>query len=194
MAALHCLQDVCTDAQDCPCPCEDCFYVREHAYTGASATPPTIVSSIEGAPPGIRMTLAQLTKKAWRDRLEADVRIMATEVAGTEPDVSGRMRALVHRMRALVHEMRRRVAIYETVSPFSADPIDADDACSFVAAAALSIGIHCRFVVARFKRSWTCWVAYRDKDRWRLLDCQTGAERLFSDPDEIVVGELPGAS
>ena len=50
--------------------------------------------------------------------------------------------------------------------------MDADDACLFLAAFAMSVGIPCRIVGARYReRCWTCCVAYEDEEgRWTGID------------------------
>ena len=59
-------------------------------------------------------------------------------------------------------------------APLSTDtvvvPFDADDACLFLATLAMSVGIRCRFVAARYGQSWTCWVAYEVGDHWETVD------------------------
>jgi len=80
---------------------------------------------------------------------------LARELTDSEPDRNSKMRALVD-------ELHRRWS----------GVVDADDACLFVIALAVSVGIRCRFVAARFgPHSWTCFVAYETEDgRWETVD------------------------
>jgi hypothetical protein len=81
------------------------------------------------------------------------------------------------KMRALVDEMHRRFVfsidptVRETVGPFTTGSLDADDACTFLAAAAMSVGIRCRIVGARYGSSWTCWIQYENENgAWETID------------------------
>ena len=67
-------------------------------------------------------------------------------------------------------------------------PMDADDACLFVASCALSIGIPCRFVARRYGgHTWTVRLGYKVAGRWEIIDCtRQSADRI---PDEEIVGE-----
>lgn len=99
------------------------------------------------------------------------------------------------KMHRLVDELHRRFKYApehrETVGPVPIAPggtVDADDACLFVAALASSVGIQCRFVGARYGRSWTCFVDYRVEDgSWETIDPLRQTDR---EPDERVFGPL----
>lgn len=96
-------------------------------------------------------------------------------------------------MTAFIDELHRRFQyaadpLDECVGPIPFKPgtrIDADDACMFVAALAVSAGIPCRFVGARYGRSWTCFLEYQESHgSWTMVDPmrQSG----IREPDELV--------
>ena len=79
----------------------------------------------------------------------------------------------------LDEQMRREIDSVVNPRP----SIDADDACVFVAAAAMSVGIPCRFVGVRYGSSWTCWLSFEvdspptasctkptPEPRWEMID------------------------
>ena len=123
---------------------------------------------------GIGGTLQELTRLAWEGRLDPRVHTLALRVTGTEARRQDKMRALVD-------DMHRR---YD-----SAASLDADDACLFVASAAMSVGIRCRFFALRYGAAWTCRVAYEVGDHWERIDpLRQHTER---EPDETVIGPIP---
>lgn len=123
--------------------------------------------------PGIRLSLQTLAETARRDSSE-QLRRLARDLTDAVPDVPGRVRALVD---ALHKSGARSVSV-----------IDADDACLFVAAAAYSLGIPCRFVAMRFgERSWTVRLRYEVDGRWEEIDCMD--QSTVRGPDEEIVGE-----
>lgn len=139
----------------------------------------------------IQKTLEALARIAWGERIDPRVYILAHNA--TEP-ATGRQ----DKMRALVDELHSRFEPGAT--------IDADDACVFVAAAAMSVGIPCRFVGVRYGGSWTCWLSYQvdappsascttptPDSRWEMIDPlrQKRPDRV---PDEQVVVEMPKES
>ena len=148
----------------------------------------------------IKLTLQALTQFAWRNRLDPKVHMLARKL--TDPEASRQKK-----MEAIVAELHRRSvhipspADVETLAviPFDAAagwqkpiemvPLDADDACAFVAAAAMSVGIRCRLVAVRYGQSWTCWVAYEVGDHWETVDPLRA--RPAREPGEIVMGPMP---
>lgn len=101
------------------------------------------------------------------------------------------------KMKAFVEEVRRRFVYAsdpthaETVGPVPFEQgamVDVDDAALFVAACARHVCIPCRIVAARYDRSWTCLVEFRDEDGfWRRIYPLGGRE--LGDPVETVRGE-----
>ena len=123
--------------------------------------------------PGIRLSLQILAETARRDSSE-QLRRLARDLTDAGPDIPGKVRALVD---ALHRSGARSVSV-----------IDADDACLFVAAAAHSLGIPCRFVAMRFgERSWTVRLRYEVDGRWEEIDCMD--QSTVRGPDEEIVGE-----
>ena len=123
--------------------------------------------------PGIRLSLQILAETARRDSSE-QLRRLARDLTDAVPDIPGKVRALVD---ALHRSGARSVSV-----------IDADDACLFVAAAAHSLGIPCRFVAMRFgERSWTVRLRYEVDGRWEEIDCMD--QSTVRGPDEEIVGE-----
>lgn len=101
-------------------------------------------------------------------------------------------------MKAFVDELHRRFVYApdpirgEFIGPIpfeSGPPIDADDACLFVAALARNVGIRCRFVAARYGRAWTCLVEYEEADgSWTLVEpLRQAGDRT---PDELLRGPI----
>ena len=120
--------------------------------------------------PGIRLSLQILAETARRDSSEP----LARDLTDAVPDIPGKVRALVD---ALHRSGARSVSV-----------IDADDACLFVATAAHSLGIPCRFVAMRFgERSWTVRLRYEVDGRWEEIDCMD--QSTVRGPDEEIVGE-----
>lgn len=137
---------------------------------------------------GISGTLYMLATLVRVERSRPELRALAHELTGSEPDRRGKMRLLVD-------ELHRRFKYApnhsETIGPVPlsfGSTVDADDACLFVATLATSIGIPCRFIGARYGRSWTCLVSYESsEDLWETIDPlrQVGTDR---EPDEQVPG------
>jgi|ERR1700722_1016837 len=126
---------------------------------------------------GIEKTLESLTRTAWENQLDPRVRQLACKLTGSETSRQDKMRALVDDLHRIV------------VSPWGPS-LDADDACVFVAAAAMSVDIPCRFIGVRYGQSWTCWLQYEAGIIWETIDPlrqKTGLE-----PDEQVIGPFPG--
>jgi hypothetical protein len=160
---------------------------------------PVFVLSQRLVPPtvGIDATMMKmLTRIAWERRLYLGVSMLAQKVTGPE---TGRK----DKMRALVDELHRRFVLApnptsEFIRPFDAPfdagaTLDADDACVFVAAAAMSVGIPCRLVGVRYGRSWTCWISYEvDADSsWETIDPLRQKKLAGREPDEQVIGPNP---
>lgn len=102
------------------------------------------------------------------------------------------------KMSLLVAELHRRFTlarepVKEAMGPVPLAPgsvLDVDDACLFVAALAMSVGIRCRLVGARYGRSWTCFVAYEtESGPWETIDPLR--QQLGQEPDERLLGPLP---
>jgi len=145
----------------------------------------------------IDLTLQALTRLAWRIRLDPKVYLLARRL--TDPEASRQAK-----MEAIVDELHRRPI--RTPDPTPAEsfavnydrfgvflhlsrPLDADDACLFVAATAMSVGIRCRIVGARYGNAWTCAVDYAVGDHWETIDPLR--QRPEREPDERVLGPLP---
>ena len=124
----------------------------------------------------IEAIIYTLTQRAWVDRADPTVYRWARHL--TYPEV-GRH----DKVRAIVAEVRRQFRFPAGVDPATAETlssarhlldagraVDADDACLLLATAAMSVGIPCRFVAARYRHSWTCWVAYQVGERWQVVD------------------------
>lgn len=113
--------------------------------------------------------MAFMTRLAsWR----AHVRDFALKLTDGEPDVHGKMRAIID-------ELHRRFVyspdpIHEAMGLLDMDrggSMDVDDACMTVAAMASSVGIKCRFVLGSYKRAcWTVRVAYEADGAWTVVD------------------------
>ncbi len=153
--------------------------------------------------PGIRLSLQILAETARRDSSEP----LARDLTDAVPDIPGKVRALVdalHRSGARSSQAGQDrfvravhgdapgffldVGCSDPVHISSVSVIDADDACLFVAAAAHSLGIPCRFVAMRFgERSWTVRLRYEVDGRWEEIDCMD--QSTVRGPDEEIVGE-----
>jgi hypothetical protein len=146
---------------------------------------------------GIELTLHGLSTAAWLGRLDTNVR--------------GKMRKLTHDCTTREQTVEA-IASYVRTACSTPDPVgievpllmeppsrDADDACLLTAALLLSAGIRCRFVAARFDRSWTCLVDYETGNgppeaadrQWETVPL---GERVNREPDERVVGPIPGGA
>lgn len=144
----------------------------------------------------IGVTLDMLTHAAWLDRSSPVVQQLARRAA--DPYV-----AVGDKVRAIVDEVHRRFTagvrspvddesfwapshiLAEELMP----TLDADDASALVAALAMSVGIRCRIVGARYGHAWTCWVAYEVGDHWDTIDPLR--QRAGREPDEVVWGPVP---
>jgi hypothetical protein len=136
---------------------------------------------------GIKMSLEQLARIAEQSRLDPTVHHLARKLTDPEPSRQDKMRALVDELHRQSVIARR----YETtdVALGAMASLDADDACVFVAAAAMSVGIPCRFVGVRYGHSWTCWLRYEAGLIWETIDPMR--QKLDRDPDEQVMGPPP---
>lgn len=142
--------------------------------------------------------LRRLTEVAWRDRLNPTVYLLARKLTDSEVTSHAKMEAIVDYMHREFQLGRPADPTHsETVSSsavlamgLAAPVLDADDTCLFVAVAAMSVGIRCRFVAARYDQSWTCWVAYEVGDHWETIDPLR--QRPEHEPDEQVMGPIPG--
>lgn len=151
---------------------------------------------------GIEMSLKQLASLAWQSRL--DPRICRLALPLTEAKTGRRAK-----MEALVAELHRRFVLAPGPTNSEAingqfedgNTLDADDACVFVAAAAMSVGIPCRIIGARYGQFWTCFVSYEDDPaptascvassprrapRWETID-PLRQKKPDREPDETVV-------
>ena len=167
---------------------------------------------------GIKMTLELLARSAWLSRVVPRVQLLARDVTDVETGRADKMRALVdelHRrfvlapdpptqersvmdlfdINKLDEQMRREIDSVVNPRP----SIDADDACVFVAAAAMSVGIPCRFVGVRYGSSWTCWLSFEvdspptasctkptPEPRWEMID-PLRQKKPDHEPDEQVL-------
>jgi hypothetical protein len=135
----------------------------------------------------IETTLRALTNIAWQARLDPRVHRFAVNLTAPEERREGKMRALVdelHRRFVLAPDCHRECLLPLTLTPGAS--LDADDACVFVAAAAMSVGIPCRFVGARYGHSWTCWIQYEAGLLWETIDPLR--QKPNREPDEEVLG------
>lgn len=143
-------------------------------------------------------TLRHLTAIAWRDRMEPAVHKMARDLTDREVTRQQKMEALVDSLHRRFQLTRTDASEEETMtSPaqllVQSGHLDAVDACAIVAALAMSVGIRCRLVAARYGHSWTCWVDYEVGDHWET--CDPLRQRPEYEPDETVTGPTPeGAS
>jgi hypothetical protein len=99
----------------------------------------------------------------------------------------------------IIDELHRRFAYVadplrsETIGPMP--PFtgkfqgDVEDACLFVATLAMSIGIPCRFVMARYGQAWTLFVAYeREGGGWAIASPLRQEHVKVKDADELIMG------
>lgn len=145
---------------------------------------------------GIEQTLGQLTAVAWRDRLDPLVYWLARDLTDPEARRQEKVAAIVDHLGRFqlwrpadpVRTESVSVATLRLTEP-AGTMVDADDACLFVATLAMSVGIRCRFLAARYDQAWTCWVAYEVGDHWETVDPLR--QRPARDPDEQVMGPIP---
>jgi hypothetical protein len=145
---------------------------------------------------GIRLSLELLSKQAMAYRLAPWTRkIVVPSLSGVGDTVVDRTRQrildiieVLHRQGApSLHAPSEALQVVGSEDTAEHVPMDADDACLFVASCALSIGIPCRFVARRYNRSWTVRLGYEVTGRWETIDCtRQSADRI---PDEEIVGE-----
>lgn len=135
---------------------------------------------------GIDLDTAALTRMAHLESIRPELTILAREATRYESSRSGKLRALAE-LQARFARGTEPPHIEEVSSMTSSD---ADDVCLFVAAAALSLGIPCRFVAARYGQNWTCQLAYEIEGRWnQWVIVDRVAEWTTQVPDEEVTGE-----
>jgi hypothetical protein len=138
----------------------------------------------------LKMMMQQLTLLSWRARLDPRVHTLAREVTDSKVDRQDKIRALVNELhRRFVVRTDPSVDEFVTVFPPDGAFMDADDACLFVAAAAMSVGIPCRIVAVRYGPVWSCLVQYEAGLIWETIDPLR--QKLGRDPDELVVPEPP---
>jgi len=143
---------------------------------------------------GIEWTLQSLTRIAWQSRLDPRVHMLARKLTDPEPRREDKMRVLVD-------ELHRRFipgvdpSTDETIAilPPDGSTVDAEDACVFVAAAAMSVDIPCRLVAARYGHGWTCWVSYEAGIIWETID-PLRQKKPDREPDEQILGPYPKES
>ena len=144
---------------------------------------------------GIEITLQQLTRTCWKNRLDPAVYRFARRLTDREASRQAKMAALVAELHRTDHHAPSPVDSETMTVPLDADrlaevPLEADYACLFVASGAMSVGIRCRLVAARYGQSWTCWVSYEVGDHWETVDPLR--QRPERGPDEQVLGPIPG--
>jgi len=145
----------------------------------------------------IDLTLQALTRLAWCGRLDPKVYMLARKLTDREASRQAKMEAIVD-------HMHRQFQLGRQPDPVGAEALtggyvdsiakqafDADDACLYLASAAMSVGIRCRFVGARYGQSWTCWVDYEVGNHWETIDPLR--QRPDREPDERVTLPDPGA-
>ena len=121
---------------------------------------------------GIEAQLGALAALAWRKSPEVRVRAHALTDHGIDRQ---------DKIRLIIDDLHRRFfyapdpvkeSIHWPSSDDACNGVDVDDACLVVAAFAMSVGIPCRIVGARYReRCWTCFVAYEDEEgRWVGVD------------------------
>jgi hypothetical protein len=145
----------------------------------------------------VEQMLRQLTAVAWRDRLDPRVHALARELTDREASRQAKVGAIVDHLdrfwvgrSAEPTDAEHVTSASALLSGLTARSVDADDACLFVATLAMSVGVRCRFVAARYGQSWTCWVAYEVGDCWETVDPLR--QRPEREPDERVTGPVPG--
>lgn len=153
--------------------------------------------------PRIETYLKQLANIAWQSRLDPRIHYLALQSTGPQ---TGRL----SKMETLVGELHRRFVLApdpahsESINTQfeTGDSLDVADACIFVAAAAMSVGIPCRIVGARYGQSWTCFVSYEvdppagascteplATPRWETID-PLRQKRPDREPDELIVAAM----
>lgn len=144
---------------------------------------------------GSNPTLDALTALSSREQSNPTVRELATQL--TAP--------YLHRSSAMdliIDELQRRFVYVadplhgETIGPMP--PFagqfqgDVEEACLFVMTLAQSVGIPCRFVMARYGRAWTLFVAYeREGGGWAITSPLRQKHVKVKDADELIMGPIP---
>lgn len=133
---------------------------------------------------GIEQSLRLLTDRAWVERLNPRVREWT--------------RSTIHAARTLDRDVAMHALVDELYRATGAGArtlidgtfMDADDACLAVAAAAMSVGILCRFVSERRGNCWTVRLVYEaSPGQWETIDCLR--QHTDKEPDERVLGPIP---
>ncbi len=147
---------------------------------------------------GIDASLGTLGRLAMAYRLTQETRRIAIETIAAVGPVGrkGYMLALVRELHHRADSTLHDPSVPEALRVVGSDepipqPIDADDACLFVASCALSIGIPCRFVAQRYGQSWTVRLRYEVAGQWETIDCMNQSTTRETD-EEIVGEELKG--
>ena len=152
---------------------------------------------------GIEMSLRQIAALAWRDRLTPSVHMAARRLTDEQPVVSAKVKAIVAHIVDWNGKVSGRGFDPRLFFPFkiagetltTEPPFDADDAVLVAATMCLSVGIQCRIVGARYRQSWTCWLAYQaEGGLWATVDVFKGVpiNDLRKVPDEQITVECRG--
>lgn len=141
--------------------------------------------------------LRRLTAIAWRDRLDPAVHKLAREMTDRAATRQQKMEAIVDSLHHRFQLARTDASEEETLSSpaqllaTQRGAMDADDACAVVAALAMSVGIRCQFIAAKYDQSWTCWVAYEVEEGEPMEVVDPLRQRPDRDPDVMVMGPAP---
>jgi hypothetical protein len=150
---------------------------------------------------GIELTLQGLSGAAWLGRL--DTHVYAKMLKLTHDCVTRKqtVEAIASYVRTACSTPPDPSGIEAILPPLLMEPPskDADDVCLLTATLLLSAGVRCRFVAARFDRSWTCLVDYETDNgppeaadrQWETVPI---GEHVDREPDERVVGPIPGGA
>ncbi len=131
--------------------------------------------------------LAALATVAMRERASPDVHVLALEVTASSSNRRDTMRLLVDELHRRFRYAPDPTEVLGSMPRTHGNTVDVDDACIFVAALAGSLGICCRFVAARYDRSWTLFLDYETEDgRWETIDPLRHPG--LKDPDERIEG------
>jgi len=146
-------------------------------------------------PTGLVEAIKALNKAVEREHTKTAVRELAYKLTTGKPLRRDKLNAIIdelHRRCAYAPDPIRGEFVLallpdEPPSAATRQPIDADDACYFVAALAASIDIECRFVLARYGRaSWTCFIAYENEEGlWQNINPLR--EKTEQVPNELVM-------
>jgi transglutaminase superfamily protein len=137
---------------------------------------------------GIKEVLHELTITAERGGTNSAVQTLAIKLTKQEPNRHDKIRAIVDELHRRFVNSHSPIEMGVTGIPMGeGHAVDADEACLFVAALAQSVGIQCRFVAARFNRSWTCFIEYeRENGQWEMID-PLREWKVSTEPDERIV-------